>query len=278
MQIVEKEWIRPGHKFYDRVGPGRIEHDEQSPIFLQFLDCVWQLLRQYPTYFEFNAQFLHVIADALFSAQFGTFLGNCDRERTTWGLETRTPSLWSFLLSHQDQFSNPFFRTNCENVLLPSTSSLLRNVVLWTEYYGRSAAFDLLPLANPQLPQWGAPAAESSSLFHRKSTQEDLEDSMRAALKRVQALEFELSLLQGSRGPVETQPPLSAPPPAPVQVAQTPLSTPVASPLPATWQMNQQALPGTWACAICSKTNQSQALKCVVCGRPPPPAAATTQL
>ncbi|KAJ0397569.1 hypothetical protein P43SY_003444 [Pythium insidiosum] len=288
MQIVEKEWIRPGHKFYDRVGPGRSEHDEQSPIFLQFLDCVWQLWRQYPTYFEFNAQFLHVIADALFSAQFGTFLGNCDRERTTWGLETRTPSLWAFLLSHEDQFRNPFYRANSESVLLPPTSSLLRNVTLWTEYYGRSAPIDLLPPVNAQLPQWGAPSTDSPLLSHRKSTHEDLDDSMRAALQRIRVLEYELSLLQGSRDASSsiTSPPV--PPPAPVgdtPVASTPPvpstpPTPVlsSSPLPATWQANHVIASGGWTCAICSKANMSESPKCIVCGRPPPPIAATTHL
>jgi Myotubularin-like phosphatase domain len=45
IQLIEKEWIRAGHKFNDRIGPGKPETDDQSPIFVQFLDCVWQLWR-----------------------------------------------------------------------------------------------------------------------------------------------------------------------------------------------------------------------------------------
>ncbi|KAG7393308.1 8-oxoguanine glycosylase ogg1 [Phytophthora boehmeriae] len=56
IEIIEKEWVRAGHKFQDRVAPGKAEDDDdqQAPIFLQFLDCIWQLTRIFPTYFEFN--------------------------------------------------------------------------------------------------------------------------------------------------------------------------------------------------------------------------------
>ena len=50
--LVEREWLSFGHKFADRCGQG-IE-GEQSPIFLQWLDCIYQLLKQFPTAFEFN--------------------------------------------------------------------------------------------------------------------------------------------------------------------------------------------------------------------------------
>ncbi|RLN53394.1 hypothetical protein BBJ29_004270 [Phytophthora kernoviae] len=76
IEVIEKEWIRAGHKFQERVAPGKAEDDDdqQAPIFLQFLDCVWQLTRIFPTYFEFNERMLETIADALFSGRYGTFL------------------------------------------------------------------------------------------------------------------------------------------------------------------------------------------------------------
>ena len=40
--------------------------DQRAPIFLQFLDCVWQLMDQFPTAFEFNEHFLITILDHLF--------------------------------------------------------------------------------------------------------------------------------------------------------------------------------------------------------------------
>lgn len=54
---------------------------ETSPIFTQFLECVWQVMVQFPTAFQFNEQFLLTLHDHVYSNQFGTFLGNCERER-----------------------------------------------------------------------------------------------------------------------------------------------------------------------------------------------------
>eukprot|EP00070_Physeter_catodon_P031525 XP_028338419.1 myotubularin-related protein 1 isoform X10 [Physeter catodon] len=46
--LLEKEWISFGHRFALRVGHGNDNHADadRSPIFLQFIDCVWQMTRQ----------------------------------------------------------------------------------------------------------------------------------------------------------------------------------------------------------------------------------------
>ena len=46
--LVEKEWISFGHKFSQRIGHGDRNHsdDQRAPIFLQFIDCVWQMTMQ----------------------------------------------------------------------------------------------------------------------------------------------------------------------------------------------------------------------------------------
>ncbi|XP_053526194.1 myotubularin-related protein 1 isoform X9 [Artibeus jamaicensis] len=48
--LIEKEWISFGHRFALRVGHGNDNHADadRSPIFLQFIDCVWQMTRQMP--------------------------------------------------------------------------------------------------------------------------------------------------------------------------------------------------------------------------------------
>ena len=43
-----------GHKFKQRLGAGdkNFEDSQRAPIFLQFIDCVWQLMRQFPLSFQ----------------------------------------------------------------------------------------------------------------------------------------------------------------------------------------------------------------------------------
>ena len=65
------------------MGHGSDKHSDQdrSPIFLQFIDCVWQILQQNKKLFEFNENFLLAILQNMYSCQFGTFLCNNEQER-----------------------------------------------------------------------------------------------------------------------------------------------------------------------------------------------------
>ena len=50
MVLIEKEWLSFGHKFGNRIGHGEDKHNdsERSPVFLQWVDCVWQVIvREY---------------------------------------------------------------------------------------------------------------------------------------------------------------------------------------------------------------------------------------
>ncbi|KAK2852116.1 hypothetical protein Q5P01_008392 [Channa striata] len=145
--LVEKEWIGFGHKFAARVGHGDENHanSERSPLFVQFIDCVWQMTRQFPAAFEFNELFLITVLDHLYSCLFGTFLYNSEEERTTKEVHAKTVSLWSYVNSNSEDFTNPFF-VNYENyVLYPLVSS--RHLELWTSYYARWN-----PRMRPQVP------------------------------------------------------------------------------------------------------------------------------
>lgn len=53
----------------------------QSPLLLLFLDCVWQLLQQFPTKFEFTETYLTTLWDASHISIFDTFLFDCEQER-----------------------------------------------------------------------------------------------------------------------------------------------------------------------------------------------------
>ncbi len=80
--LVYKEWISFGHKFEDRLG--KTKHKETSPVFLQFLDAAYQLLRQSPADFEFSAAFITVLSQIALSGYFISFRRNSERERAQW--------------------------------------------------------------------------------------------------------------------------------------------------------------------------------------------------
>lgn len=62
-QLIQKEWLQFGHKFSTRLGHGESNLNEQGPIFLQFMDAVYQVMQQYPTQFQFTERLLLVIME-----------------------------------------------------------------------------------------------------------------------------------------------------------------------------------------------------------------------
>lgn len=80
--LIEKEWLSFGHKFTDRCGfLDTPDNKEVSPVFTQFVEATWQVMQQYPCAFQFNERFLLTIHDHVYSCQFGTFIGNCEKDR-----------------------------------------------------------------------------------------------------------------------------------------------------------------------------------------------------
>lgn len=115
--LVEKEWPTFGHRFGRRTGTGgsghsRADHKDgqRSPVFLQWLDCVWQLWRQCPSHFQFNERLLACLADQAYAAAFGSFLFDCERQRAAAGVYGGgTVSVWGPALSprfHRAAFIN----------------------------------------------------------------------------------------------------------------------------------------------------------------------------
>ncbi|XP_039587180.1 myotubularin-related protein 8 isoform X1 [Passer montanus] len=110
MVLIEKEWIAMGHKFSHRCGHLDGDPKEVSPVFTQFVECVWQLMQQFPCSFEFSERFLLEIHDHVYSCQFGNFLGTCHREREELRIFEKTHSLWPFLLQRKQELRNPLYR------------------------------------------------------------------------------------------------------------------------------------------------------------------------
>lgn len=91
--LIQKEWVALGHPFSDRMGHVYNKQADRSPIFLLFLDCVWQTLQQFPESFEFSETFLSTIWDAVFLPIFDTFQFNCEYDRV---LAEKEVSLMAF--------------------------------------------------------------------------------------------------------------------------------------------------------------------------------------
>ncbi|KAL2085867.1 hypothetical protein ACEWY4_019187 [Coilia grayii] len=124
MVLIEKDWISFGHKFADRCDQLDGDPKEVSPVFTQFLECVWQLTEQFPQAFQFSEWFLIQIHEHVHSCQFGNFLGNCQRQREDLHLKQKTYSLWAHLLSEQQNYLNPLYdpiSAETQPVLEPST-------------------------------------------------------------------------------------------------------------------------------------------------------------
>uniref|UniRef100_A0AAY5EH62 Myotubularin related protein 1b n=1 Tax=Electrophorus electricus TaxID=8005 RepID=A0AAY5EH62_ELEEL len=145
--LLEKEWLSFGHRFASRVGHGDENHanSERSPLFVQFIDCVWQMSRQFPSAFEFNELFLIMVLDHLYSCLFGTFLYNSEQERVSKEVYSKTVSLWSYINSQAEDFINPLYVNYEHYVLYPVAS--LRCLELWVSYYARWN-----PRMRPQVP------------------------------------------------------------------------------------------------------------------------------
>ncbi|XP_013144306.1 PREDICTED: myotubularin-related protein 2 isoform X1 [Papilio polytes] len=143
--LIEKEWLAFGHKFQLRIGHGDERHSDadRSPVFVQWVDCVWQLQQQFPTAFEFTERLLITIVDHLYSCRFGTFLFNTERERVKEEVKSKTVSLWSYINSRQDLYLNPLYwgpssagaHSRPQVVLVPVAS--LRIIKLWKALYCR---------------------------------------------------------------------------------------------------------------------------------------------
>lgn len=134
--LVEKEWISAGHKFHGRHGHGdnNPSDEQRSPIFLQFLDCVYQCLQQYPCEFEFTEALLLKLLDGLYSCHYGTFLCNNERERLQANLRQTTPSLWAAIETEREKYLNPLYLRGV-GVVYPSSS--YERLRLWGDYYLR---------------------------------------------------------------------------------------------------------------------------------------------
>lgn len=129
------------------IASGKVVNDEAttpkmvSPVFHQFLDCVYQLLRQHPNRFEFNERFLRRLLYHLYSCQYGTFLFNSEKQRKDAQAAERTSSVWDYFLCRRPEFTNPEYDPvvddhvkGKERMITPD----LKEIRWWYQLFGRT--------------------------------------------------------------------------------------------------------------------------------------------
>jgi len=164
--LIEKDFLGFGHPFQLRTGHGLAaggggggeggggvsrNDDQISPIFLQLLDCVWQVQQQHPRCFEFNSRYLLCVAEHLYDCRFGTFLGNTPKERPSLQ-RALAPSLWTYLEQPavRKRVANPGWGREggregggygqVNRLMETPLPALLRRVRLWSDYWLRWSA------------------------------------------------------------------------------------------------------------------------------------------
>ncbi|XP_057789397.1 phosphatidylinositol-3-phosphatase myotubularin-1 [Salvia miltiorrhiza] len=212
--LVEKDWLAFGHPFSDRLGlptvsgsesipeftrqastgsltssPSRQSSSSQSasshaqnncsPIFLQWVDCVSQLLRMYPFAFEFSSVFLVDLLDCVLSCRFGNFFCNSEKERQQAGIYDACGCLWVYLadLRASDRFSdhyNHFYdASKFQGPLLPPAAALAPT--LWPQFHLRWAC--------PSEAQAGEIEAHCRNMAEKISELQKAKDLAEAKLK-----------------------------------------------------------------------------------------------
>ncbi|XP_055919388.1 myotubularin-related protein 10-B [Eupeodes corollae] len=119
--LMQKEWVALEHPFLDRLGHVfSAESSKESPLLLLFLDCVWQLLQQFPEEFEYSQTYLTTIWDSAFLPIFDTFQFNTEQERfkATEELKLVLRPVWDWSEQFADKdkvfFTNPFYQKRQE--------------------------------------------------------------------------------------------------------------------------------------------------------------------
>lgn len=107
-----------------------------SPVFIQFLDIIYQLIKQYDTQFEYNGKFLLRILKEVTSGKYYEFLLNNDKERNEYlkslklSGEQELLITWYNMIEIKDSERNTKFQKGNDNMdqwIFPNETK----VVLW---------------------------------------------------------------------------------------------------------------------------------------------------
>jgi hypothetical protein len=144
--------------------------NELSPVFHQFLDCVYQLHYQHPTRFEFSERFLRRLLYHLYSCQYGTFLFDNEKERIDTRAKERTRSVWDYFLCRKQEFMNPKYEPEVDDAVRGKERMIFPKkgeARWWAECFGRTD--EEMNVFGPQAPPNLIPQTSNASNSHARS-------------------------------------------------------------------------------------------------------------
>ena len=141
INLIEKDWLSFGHQFKYRNNYTNIENSKEfCPIFIQFLDGLYQIMKQNYCEFEYNFDFLVFLAKECLNGRYGTFLFNNDYERKIYNAYKYTVSVWDYVKENEMQFINPLYNNNNEYNNKNKSIQLSFNpkkICFWRDYFLR---------------------------------------------------------------------------------------------------------------------------------------------
>ena len=140
INLIEKDWLSFGHQFKYRNNYTNIENSKEfCPIFIQFLDSLYQIMKQNYCEFEYNFDFLVFLAKECLNGRYGTFLFNNDYERHIYYAHKYTVSVWDYVKENEMQFINPIYNNNNEDNNNKSIELTFnpKKICFWRDYFLR---------------------------------------------------------------------------------------------------------------------------------------------
>uniref|UniRef100_A0A3B4A5D9 Myotubularin phosphatase domain-containing protein n=1 Tax=Periophthalmus magnuspinnatus TaxID=409849 RepID=A0A3B4A5D9_9GOBI len=230
--LVQKEWVTGGHRFCSRLNYHRDSDKDESPVFLLFLDCVWQLWAQFPSHFQLTEDFLLALHDSVHLPLFSTFLSNSQRERLKrtqhvgqsytrvegWrdltfdpgdSCDPPLPPVWDWDLQYSKQRQAAFTQpVACPPLVQPLLNGNLNSDTIPGSVFLLSRGSFSCP---PHLPPWRS--GNSSGVYrksHRRALSSEQVPGLERLLKAWALAEFPHSLTThlGPQGPLDPYEPL----------------------------------------------------------------------
>ena len=118
INLINKEWISSGYPFGFTLMSMNYTINEQSsvfrPTFVLFLDCIHNIISQYPLEFEYTDYFLIRILDHIFEGKCPVFMFKSIKSMTALytinQIDDMIKLFWNEVLSEQNSYFNPLYQ------------------------------------------------------------------------------------------------------------------------------------------------------------------------